>query len=171
MGLKVLCKFNKFKTKLNSFDKSSCFPAILFVILFASSKGAVPKPPQYDNQCDVVMLNPSTFNNYVYSPGSKWLIVFYTEWCGWSRKFAPDAKILATRLKGYVNVGVVDCVMYPELKDQFDVKKYPSLFIVNGHFDQTKYTGTRDVLTILQTLYNKFYRNPNRFNPYPPRMY
>lgn len=147
------------------------FPAILFVILFASSKGMDPNPPQYDDQCDVVLLNPQNFQNYVYSPGSKWLIVFYAEWCGWSRKFAPDVKLLATQLKGYVNVGVVDSVMYPEIKNSFDVKKYPSLYIVNGHFDQTKYTAKRDVATILQTLYNKFYRNTNQYNPYQNRMY
>ena len=139
-----------------------CVSAILFVILFASSKGANSKPPQYDNYDDVIILNSQNFNNYVYSPGSKWLVVFYTEWCGWSRKFAPDVKLLASQLKGYVNVGVVDSVMYPEIKNQYDVKKYPTIYIINGPFDRTKYMSERNILTILQTIYNKFYKNPNK---------
>ncbi|CAO1315362.1 unnamed protein product [Diamesa serratosioi] len=143
--------------------------SILFVILFASSKGADPKPPQYDGNDDTIMLNPQNFNSYVYNPDSKWLVVFYAEWCGWSRKFAPDVKTLATQLKGYVNVGVVDSVMYPELKNRFNVQKYPSIYIINGYFDQTKYMHKRTVAHILQTLYNKFYKNPNQFNPYQMR--
>ena len=144
-----------------------CFiSAILFVILFASSKGANSESPQYDGYGDVILLNPHNFNNYVYSSGSKWLVVFYTEWCGWCKKFAPDAELLATQLKGYVNVGVVDGAMYPDLKNKFNVKSYPTIYIINGHYDQTKYMAKRNIATILQILYNKFYKDPNQFNPY-----
>jgi thioredoxin-like negative regulator of GroEL len=58
---------------------------------------------------DVIVLTESNFETEIKK--GDWLLEFYAPWCGHCKNLAPTYELVATRLKGTINVGKVDCTV------------------------------------------------------------
>jgi protein disulfide-isomerase-like protein len=93
-------------------------------------KKAAPVPPtpaatENAGPSDVVILTESNFDDLT-SKGD-WLLEFYAPWCGHCKKLAPTYDKVATKLKGQVNVGKVDCTEQTSIGKRFGIRGYPTL--------------------------------------------
>ena len=75
-----------------------------------------------------------------------WLVEFYAPWCGGCKSFKPQfTKIAATVAAEHsdtLNVGAVNCEKQKEVCTWFNLKKYPTVFLVNReHGMRQEYKG------------------------------
>jgi len=85
----------------------------------------------YAQDSDVIQLSSSSFETEIQK--GNWLLEFYAPWCGHCKKLAPIYEEVATKLKGKVFVGKVDCTVEQDLCNKFEIRGYPTLkFSSNG---------------------------------------
>eukprot|EP01133_Synstelium_polycarpum_P009173 gene9173-10764_t len=111
---------------------------LLFVCLILAV--AISAQDTATTPSDVVILTEQNFDAMTAS--GTWMLKFYAPWCGFCVQMAPTFEELATKLKGTVNIGKVDCTVHAALCKTFNVPGYPTLKLaVNGiYFD---YQGDR----------------------------
>ncbi|GBF92518.1 disulfide isomerase [Raphidocelis subcapitata] len=56
-----------------------------------------------------------------------WLVEFYAPWCGHCQQLAPKWRQVATKLKGVVRVGAVNCDVHKALCGRHGVRGYPTI--------------------------------------------
>jgi len=111
---------------------------------------------------DVVILTDSNFDQLTSS--GKWLLEFYAPWCGHCKTLAPTYEQVATKLKGSVKVGKVDCTIERSLASRFKIRGFPTLkFLSNGLLYD--YNGDRSVESF-EKFVSEDYRSLNA-NPLP----
>ncbi|XP_043916149.1 protein disulfide-isomerase A6-like [Protopterus annectens] len=88
---------------------------------------AIRAQPMYDAFDDVVVLNPSNFDQKVLQSRSIWLVEFYAPWCKFCRNLAPEWKRVAAALKGIIKVGAVNSEKHHDLSERFGVKTIPTI--------------------------------------------
>jgi len=96
---------------------------------------------------DVVRLTASNFDDLVVYSGETWLVEFYAPWCGHCKNLAPEWAEAATRLKGKVKVGAVDCDSEKELQARYGVQGFPTIKVFQGG-SASDYSGGRDAEAI-----------------------
>ena len=97
---------------------------------------------------DVVRLTASNFDDLVVYGGETWLVEFYAPWCGHCKNLAPEWAEAATRLKGKVKVGAVDCDSEKELQGRFAVQGFPTIKVFQSG-SASDYQGGRDAESIV----------------------
>jgi thioredoxin-like negative regulator of GroEL len=71
--------------------------------------------------------------------------MFFAPWCGHCQNFKPTFINLAERLKGKVNVGLVDCTDHSSnsVCSSFNVKGYPTFYFAKEPNQRIIYSGPR----------------------------
>uniref|UniRef100_H3CG96 Protein disulfide-isomerase n=1 Tax=Tetraodon nigroviridis TaxID=99883 RepID=H3CG96_TETNG len=91
---------------------------------------------------DVLELGDADFD-YLAKEHETMLVKFYAPWCGHCKKLAPAFQKAASRLKGTVSAGEVDCTASTETCSRFGVSGYPTLKIFRSGKDSAPYDGPR----------------------------
>lgn len=84
------------------------------------------------------------FEGFAYS-NRYTFIKFYTHWCGYCKKLAPEWKKLKEKYKHKIGFEEYDCDIQKNMCSQHDIKGYPTIKIrdnVTGNFLQ--YDGPRE---------------------------
>lgn len=72
-----------------------------------------------------------SFDNLV-KDEDDWFLMFHAPWCGHCKKFKPTFGKVATKYRGKINFGLVDCTKEKALCERFDVRGFPSLKFHRG---------------------------------------
>lgn len=111
-----------------------------FLLLLALLAGLVAA------ETDIVTLDASNFEHLTQAATGAttgdWLIKFYAPWCGHCKSMQPQYELLATELKGEINVAEVDVAKDRSIGSRFDVKGFPTLLFLSGG-NVYKYKGPR----------------------------
>ncbi|KAI8621122.1 hypothetical protein BC830DRAFT_330517 [Chytriomyces sp. MP71] len=76
-----------------------------------------------------------------------WFIKFYSPMCGHCKMFAPTWIEIATKLKGIIKVGEVDCLQHMSVCTQYDIQLFPTVkYIGGGREEMFKGSRTLDNL-------------------------
>ncbi|KAG1666886.1 hypothetical protein FOA52_013519 [Chlamydomonas sp. UWO 241] len=83
----------------------------------------------YTKSDDVVTLTGANFDRLVQNTHGVALVEFYAPWCGHCKALAPHFKTVASKLKGVVTVGSVDCdqASNRELCARFGIEGFPTI--------------------------------------------
>ncbi|XP_012697964.1 protein disulfide-isomerase A3 [Clupea harengus] len=71
------------------------------------------------------------------------LVEFFAPWCGHCKRLAPEFEAAATRLKGIVSLGKVDCTVSSTVCGKYGVSGYPTLKIFRDGEESGAYDGPR----------------------------
>ena len=97
-------------------------------------------------ETDIVTLNASNFEQLTQAATGAttgdWMIKFYAPWCGHCKAMQPEFELLATELKGEINVAEVDVAKDRAIGSRFDVKGFPTMLFLSGG-KVYKYKGPR----------------------------
>lgn len=120
-------------------------------------------PTLFDDAQYIHILDETNFDEFIYKPHTKWVVTFYAEWCGWSKRFAPELKFASLQLKDIVNIAVVNCAVHRHLKKRFRVNRYPTIFMIDGEGPdhQVAYNGKRTEEDLVAAVFKKFHGTPD----------
>jgi len=119
---------------------------------------AVTESPGVANdssQLEVIELTSKSFGSMVgFGKGEVWLIEFYTPTCSHCVNFAPVYENLARTLHssnndGKIRVARVNCSQEKALMTRFDIRAFPSFFLVAG-WDVYEFEETRGAATLTE---------------------
>ncbi|CAO1315385.1 unnamed protein product [Diamesa serratosioi] len=112
----------------------------------------------FQDATNIFILDQSNFDEYIYEPRTRWVVTFYAEWCGWSKRFAPELILASLQLKDIVNLAVVNCAEHRQLKKRFKVNRYPTIFLIDGEgpAHQQAYNGPRLEENLVAFVHKKF---------------
>lgn len=100
----------------------------------------------------VISLNARNFDSSI-SDGSKWLIEFYSPWCGHCKRFAPTYESVAMTLhndpKTNIKVGKIDGSSDLVLASRFAVRGFPSFYLIDG-WDVYQFKDARSKEKLIQ---------------------
>jgi len=74
-----------------------------------------------------LQLTKENFAAEVFAPGMPYIVKFYAPWCGHCKAMAKDYEKVATKLKGLVGVGSVNCDEQKELCGTFGIRGFPTV--------------------------------------------
>ncbi|XP_071487696.1 dnaJ homolog subfamily C member 10-like [Diadema antillarum] len=80
----------------------------------------------------VETITHGNFRDLVLRSTEPWVVDFYAPWCGPCMQFMPKLEEIAKAVKGYVNVGKIDCQVYQSTCNQASIQAYPTLRIYRG---------------------------------------
>lgn len=93
----------------------------------------------------VITLNSRDFDSSI-SDGNRWLIEFYSPWCGHCKRFAPTYESVAKTLHGSperkIKVAKIDGSEDIALASRFSVRGFPTFYLIDG-WDVYEYQDTR----------------------------
>eukprot|EP01018_Ginkgo_biloba_P019013 Gb_21713 [translate_table: standard] len=106
-------------------------------------KKSEPIPETNDGPVKVVVAN--SLQEMVFSSGKNVLLEFYAPWCGHCKKLAPTLEEVATSLQGDSDVVIakMDASVNDISSKSFDVKGYPTLYMVSASGKIVLYDGDR----------------------------
>jgi protein disulfide-isomerase-like protein len=85
-------------------------------------------------------------NQNIAGPNTK-MLLFYAPWCGACKGMMPIWDDLSNKYGDRVKFSKIDCDIEKQLADQYDVQRFPTIFIEkNG--TKTQYQGPRDYTTM-----------------------
>lgn len=89
-------------------------------------------------------------------------VKFYAPWCGHCKRLEPTWVDLAKKFIDVKDTTIsrVDCTVYTEVCQKFEVKGYPTLLFMKDGQKMEKYKGSRD-LNSLQSFINEKIKFPN----------
>mmetsp|Transcript_20387 Transcript_20387/g.36576 ORF Transcript_20387/g.36576 Transcript_20387/m.36576 type:complete len:465 (-) Transcript_20387:700-2094(-) len=108
-----------------------------------------------DGSSDVINLDSSSFQKKVLTAKSNefWFVEFYAPWCRHCKDLRPIWSEAASRLKGRVSLGAVDCTAAAngDLCSRVGVEGYPTLKLFRGgNAEPEDFKGSRDADAIVQ---------------------
>eukprot|EP00009_Paramoeba_aestuarina_P013120 CAMPEP_0201532578 /NCGR_PEP_ID=MMETSP0161_2-20130828/50805_1 /ASSEMBLY_ACC=CAM_ASM_000251 /TAXON_ID=180227 /ORGANISM="Neoparamoeba aestuarina, Strain SoJaBio B1-5/56/2" /LENGTH=390 /DNA_ID=CAMNT_0047936087 /DNA_START=71 /DNA_END=1243 /DNA_ORIENTATION=- len=111
---------------------------VLFVCFLVCSLASVVQGGLYGKNSNVIQLTTDNFMQEVFGTNDVWIIEFYAPWCGHCKNLAPQYEAAATKLKGLVKVGAVDCDVEKnkELAGYFKVQGFPTIKIFPGEYTE-----------------------------------
>lgn len=99
----------------------------------------------------VINLTKKNFASEVFADNKPFIVEFFAPWCGHCKQLAPIYEKVATKLKGLVGVGAVNCDEEKELCGQFGIRGFPTLKLFGpnrnkkGTKEPSDYQGARSV--------------------------
>lgn len=120
-----------------------------FPFRFEESDVSPPDPrwPDIDEN-DVVALTEQNFKQFV-DKNEYVMVMFYAQWCYWSRKLAPDFVAASQSLKDKSRVvfAMVDAFVETRLGLQYRIEGYPTMYLfvhgINRHIYDFSYDRSR----------------------------
>lgn len=94
---------------------------------------------------DVVALDPSSFKKQVLGSQDLWMVEFFAPWCGHCKKLAPEWSKAATKVKGKVNFGAVDCTVHESLCGQYGARAWVRVASRKTHAREKHHDRAADV--------------------------
>ena len=78
------------------------------------------------------------------------LVMFYVDWCGYCKRFAPLMPELKKKYKKDLNMVMVNCedTNNAEIVQKYDIKGYPSIFIVDPATGTSEYIEAQNYYPI-----------------------
>ncbi|XP_054719753.1 protein disulfide-isomerase A6 homolog [Uloborus diversus] len=99
----------------------------------------------YENNNDIIELNPSTFQSTVVDSDDIWIVEFYAPWCGHCQALVSEYSKMAAALKGLVKVGAVNADQYQPLGQKYEIKGFPTIKIFGVNKNRPRdYMGSRN---------------------------
>ena len=98
------------------------------------------------------MLEGFTSNTNTNTNNDTQLMLFYADWCGHCKKMKPDWEKLKTEFPGKC-IDVESESITDEHRSKYNVKGYPSIFVVRGE-EITEYDGGRTYTAFSEVLSN-----------------
>ncbi|KDO42592.1 hypothetical protein CISIN_1g015368mg [Citrus sinensis] len=97
---------------------------------------------------DVVSLNGKNFSEFM-GKNRNVMVMFYANWCYWSKKLAPEFAAAAKMLKGEADLVMVDAYLEKDLAKEYNILAYPTLYLFVAGVRQFQFFGerTRDVIS------------------------
>ncbi|KAL9419039.1 hypothetical protein AB3S75_036903 [Citrus x aurantiifolia] len=97
---------------------------------------------------DVVSLNGKNFSEFM-GKNRNVMVMFYANWCYWSKKLAPEFAAAAKMLKGEAELVMVDASLEKDLAKEYNILAYPTLYLFVAGVRQFQFFGerTRDVIS------------------------
>ena len=84
----------------------------------------------------IINVTKETFEEVVLKSDKPVLVDFFTHWCGDCKRISPVLDVIAEKNTAKLIVAKVDCEAEPELKTQYDIMAYPTLYVFkNGKHD------------------------------------
>ncbi|KAL2919305.1 hypothetical protein HK105_200948 [Polyrhizophydium stewartii] len=74
-----------------------------------------------------------------------WFVMFHAPWCGHCKSLAPTWELLASELKGKVNVGKADCESEKSLVGKYKIRGFPTLIMFNEPVPPSTFSGSRQL--------------------------
>lgn len=97
-------------------------------------------PLLYSN--DVVPLNGKNFSDFM-AKNRYVMVMFYADWCYWSKQLAPEFAAAAKLLKGEAELAMVNAYEEKELAKKHDVQGYPTIHLFFGGVRQYQFWNER----------------------------
>jgi protein disulfide-isomerase-like protein len=121
--------------------------AVLFAGVRAEEDVVVKEEavPASDPVSKVVVLNKENFQSTVESGPT--FIKFYAPWCGHCKRLAPTWEELAEKVE--ITIADLDATTEPEVAEQWKVRGYPTLILVDGK-QMYDYSGGRDLDSLVE---------------------
>jgi hypothetical protein len=84
------------------------------------------------------------------------LVLYYTEWCGYSQQFLPVwnalKKMIANKSSNLILTQEYDCDKFTNICEQNNIGGFPTLILHKSDGTKIKYTDARDADTIMSFL-------------------
>ncbi|GIX66927.1 protein disulfide-isomerase A6 homolog [Caerostris extrusa] len=110
----------------------------------------------YDNNKDVVELNPSTFPSRVLDSDEIWIVEFYAPWCGHCQAIVPEYSKMAAAVKGLVKVGAVNADQHQSLGQKYNIRGFPTIKIFGSNKNKPKdFSGPRTAQGMVDELFKE----------------
>lgn len=93
-------------------------------------------------------LNGKNFSEFM-GKNRNVMVMFYANWCYWSKKLAPEFAAAAKMLKGEAELVMVDAYLERDLAKEYNILAYPTLYLFVAGVRQFQFFGerTRDVIS------------------------
>lgn len=91
---------------------------------------------------DVVSLNGKNFSEFM-GKNRNVMVMFYANWCYWSKKLAPEFAAAAKMLKGEADLVMVDAYLEKDLAKEYNILAYPTLYLFVAGVRQFQFFGER----------------------------
>lgn len=93
-------------------------------------------------------LNGKNFSEFM-GKNRNVMVMFYANWCYWSKKLAPEFAAAGKMLKGEAELVMVDAYLEKDLAKEYNILAYPTLYFFVAGVTQFQFFGerTRDVIS------------------------
>ncbi|KAI4470776.1 protein disulfide-isomerase a6 [Holotrichia oblita] len=81
----------------------------------------------------IIHLTTTSFRNSLLPSNSIWFVMFYSPYCGYCLKFAPEYAKASQSLNGVIKVAAVNAVEETEIAHQYGIAGYPTVKIFMKH--------------------------------------
>jgi protein disulfide-isomerase A5 len=88
------------------------------------------------------------------------ITMFYAPWCTHCKSAKPVFMELASHLKQN-NIYMVNCDDNPQIKSEFSIQGYPTIYYINGRVQQDEYEGPREFNAMLDWVKSKKLKKRN----------
>uniref|UniRef100_A0A2L2Y0U2 protein disulfide-isomerase n=2 Tax=Parasteatoda tepidariorum TaxID=114398 RepID=A0A2L2Y0U2_PARTP len=110
----------------------------------------------YENNNEVVELNPSSFNSRVVDSDDIWIVEFYAPWCGHCQALVSEYSKMAAAVKGIVKVGAVNADQHQTLGQKYEIRGFPTIKIFGSNKNKPKeYSGPRTAQGMVDELFKE----------------
>lgn len=110
----------------------------------------------YENNKDVVELNPTTFPSRVLDSDEIWIVEFYAPWCGHCQALVSEYSKMAAAVKGLVKVGAVNADQHQSLGQKYEIRGFPTIKIFGANKNKPKdFSGPRTAQGMVDELFKE----------------
>lgn len=87
-------------------------------------------------------LNGKNFSEFM-GKNRNVMVMFYANWCYWSKKLAPEFAAAGKMLKGEAELVMVDASLEKDLAKEYNILAYPTLYFFVAGVTQFQFFGER----------------------------
>lgn len=102
-----------------------------------------------DSRSHVTVLTETVFDSFLTSKSVS-LVQFYAPWCVHCQKLAPEYERAARVLTGEADLAKVDCTLNKQLCEKYQIKGFPTLYLMRSDGFYEPYEGERDTDTMVR---------------------